>query len=93
ILSGDLSVLRFADPRLHAQTNCVEINYRILCIRGRTVIADIKEKHHVRFFFLPELIEFLKQHNMEIQHFCRWMHLDEPPSTDDWNACIVARKC
>ncbi|MFH1481502.1 MAG: class I SAM-dependent methyltransferase, partial [Pseudomonadota bacterium] len=46
ILSGDLSVLRFADPRLHAQTNCVEINYRILCIRGRTVIADIKEKHH-----------------------------------------------
>jgi SAM-dependent methyltransferase len=91
ILSGDLRVLRFAEPALHAEAKRVDIHYRVLGIRGRTVTADIREKHEVRFFTVPEIKAFLEHHNMEMLHICKWMEIDRPPAAPEWNACVVAR--
>ncbi|MFH1350090.1 MAG: hypothetical protein ABII26_04050 [Pseudomonadota bacterium] len=78
--------------RIFSALKGVEVNYRVLCLRDRRLIADITEKHQVRFLFLPEINEFLGHHNMKMLHFCKWMQLDGHPSGANWNACVVACK-
>ena len=90
-VSGDLSVLRFAEPVLDTYANRVHVKYRVLYQKGRTMIADIVETHEVRFFFWPEIMEFLRHHHMEKLHFCEWMRLDGNPGERNWNVCVVAR--
>ena len=88
---GEVQIIRFARPSLRLNANRVDIDYRVLAIREGQVTADIRENHQVRFFFLPELMQFLTDHDMKVLHFCKWMKQDTPPDSD-WNACVVAGK-
>lgn len=92
VVSGDLSILRFADPVLRVEANRVDIDYRVLCLDKDRVAADIRERHEVRFFSLPEIEEFLRPHGLEVIRFCKWLQPESPPEEPHWNACAVARR-
>ena len=92
VVTDKVEVLRFAEPLLDHRSHRVAVHYRVLCLRGRRVLADVEENHEVRFFFRPEILEALREHGLKKLHLCEWMRLDVSPSRKTWNACVVVRK-
>ncbi|MCR9140739.1 MAG: class I SAM-dependent methyltransferase [bacterium] len=85
-------VTRLAEPELHAERNIVDVNYEVIVKdRASGAVEAVKETHHMRYLFTPELEFFLKQAGFsEILHSEEWMTGDAP-STETWGVVFVAR--
>ena len=90
--SDEISVIRLAEPVLHENENVVDVNYTVI-IRDKSTkeVDELKEKHSMRYYFKPELIELLKQSGFELLKMEEWV-TGAPPSKDTWGVNIVARK-
>jgi SAM-dependent methyltransferase len=87
-----MEVTRTANPVLHDQTNVVDVNYSVLVqADGELRAEEIRETHRMRYFFLPELAQFLRKTSFELLHAEEWI-TRRPPSVDTWGVCVVARK-
>jgi SAM-dependent methyltransferase len=87
-----LEVTRMAEPTLHDQTNIVDVNYTVFAKSHAEVRTDeVREIHRMRYFFLPELAQFLRESGFELVRAEEWL-TRRPPSVDTWSLCVVARK-
>jgi SAM-dependent methyltransferase len=87
-----LEVTRTAEPVLHDQTNVVDVNYTIMArAQGELRAEEIRETHRMRYFFLPELAQFLRESGFDLVHAEEWV-TRKPPSVDTWGVCVVARQ-
>ena len=87
----EASVLRIAEPTLHANRNVVDVNYTLWVknqIDDRVEI--IRETHHMRYLFRPEIELLAKQADLEILETREWMTGREP-GLDTWSVYFVLR--
>lgn len=82
-------ILRIAEPKMHLNDNIVEVNYN-LHVKQKTLISEVselKEQHKMRYFFIPELMQFCHE-NFILKDSFSWMK-KTPPDFSDWNAVSV----
>jgi SAM-dependent methyltransferase len=85
------AVVRVAEPTIHSGDNIVDVDYTILVRDIATGVTDeLRERHRMRYFFLPELDLLAARSGMQIIAVHEWMKKTEPGLTT-WNACVVAR--
>ena len=49
------------------------------------------EKHHLRFFYVQEMIDLLCMAGFEVLESCPFMKDSERPGAGDWNVSFVIR--
>jgi hypothetical protein len=90
IIEQAMEIKRVARPKMLENSNCVEVNYD-MTIHDKTTgnIEEFAECHRVRYLFLPEIEEFLRQAGMNLVFLYGWM-TEEKPGTDTWSGCCGA---
>jgi SAM-dependent methyltransferase len=91
-LSDDSTIVdRTAEPVIHPNTNVVDVNYTVVVTDRTTGIADeLRETHHMRYLFSPEIEAALSAAAMTLIDSRAWMS-EERPGFDSWGACFVGR--
>lgn len=85
-------LIRYADPVMHANTDVVDVNYDILIINKTTGVTEqIKEVHHMRYYFEPELEYMLKQTGFELVACVEGKSMRRP-DYQSWTAYFCAIK-
>jgi len=84
-------VHRIAEPVVHAEKNVVDVNYTV-SVTDRITGAkeELRETHHMRYLFSPEIEAALAAAGMTLIASHAWMS-NEPPGFDSWGACFVGR--
>lgn len=91
-LSNDeIEVARYAEPFHRSDENVVDVNYRVIVKDRSGKEHEIREKHSMRYFFLPEIKLFLEFSGLKFIDSFEWMKLS-PLTEDSWNALVVAGK-
>lgn len=88
----DYRIIRTAQPVMHPNQNIVDVNYNIYVIEKETdKVEEIREKHCMRYFFLPEVEIMLKNAGfiLESTYDCNTL---EEPDYDSWTTYFIARK-
>lgn len=89
IADKEIEVLRIAEPEIHFQRNVVDVNYEVHVKKlDDSSIQIIKEKHPMRYFFLPELEYFLSQEGFKIVSVNEWLNFS-PLLPKSWNGLII----
>lgn len=91
VQEGATRVIRLAQPELDTLGNRVDVHYRLMILRGQSVIAEMQETHHMRYFFKPEIELFLELAGFDLEAFGAVGDWQNPPSERTWNAMLVAR--
>ena len=82
---------RIARPEIHANTNIVDVNYEMLVTDKKTnSLHTIEESHHMRYFFKPELEQFLQIAGFELID-CADCNTLKVPDFNSWTAYFVAK--
>lgn len=88
----NIDVLRIAEPVLHPNENIVDVNYTVLITdRLERITEEIKESHHMRYFFRPELELMLNQTGFDLVADREWLTGQQLDFTT-WFGTFVARK-
>ena len=92
IQGGDLEVTRIAEPELRTEVNQVTVNYHIFLRNRKTAeVSEVREAHHMRYLFLPELEMLLSANGLKMLTTGSWCS-DRPAARDTWYVHAVARK-
>jgi len=86
-----LRVMRFAHPHLDTLRHTCEVHYRLLVLRGRELVDEVKEVHVVRYFFPQELRHYLEERGFRLLKLCPFMDLEGEPSEHTWNVMAIAK--
>jgi len=71
--------------------NCVEVNYEVHVHDKRTQKVDVlRERHCMRYLFLPEIRELFSRYDMEMIVSCEWL-TDNEPGVTTWNLIVGGR--
>lgn len=86
-------VKRCADPKFNINQDTVDISYKNTVLNKNTgLIKVIKEKHTMRYFFLPELYLMLAIAGFKVLKSLKWMSFKEGVNENSWSAVIIAKK-
>lgn len=86
-----ISVSRVAEPVIYHETNIVDVNYTVFVKEKlNEQYEEIKETHKMRYFFTPELSNFLVEKKISILFSAEWMS-DKAPGFDTWGVYFVAK--
>lgn len=92
-LEDDLIRLtRIAEPACDPNENTVDVNYLILVENKQSNhLERLVETHRMRYFFKPELEQFLENAGFESLGIHEW--LTQKPATDkSWSSVLIARR-
>jgi SAM-dependent methyltransferase len=69
-----ISITRIAEPTMHANGNLVDVNYQVF-VRDKSNgdVAELRESHHMRYLFRPEVELFLKEAGFSLVESAEWM--------------------
>jgi len=82
---------RIAEPVIHPNTNVVDVNYTVTVTdRATGTTEELRETHHMRYLFSPEIEAALSVAGMTMIDSRAWMS-EERPGFDSWGACFVGR--
>jgi SAM-dependent methyltransferase len=86
-----IHVTRTAIPELYSNENRVDVNYQ-LAIRDKATgeIEEVRETHHMRYLFTPEVAKLFDDNDMEMVFSCEWM-TEREPDFDTWGVCFGGR--
>lgn len=85
-------VTRLAEPVIRDAENVVDVNYNLFVLdRATGVTTELREKHEMRYLFLPEIDHLLAVHGFVRERAEEWM-TGKCPSLESWGVCVVARK-
>jgi SAM-dependent methyltransferase len=86
-----IEVVRIAEPEMLVNKNCVDVAYTLFVKNTETgSVHEIKERHRMRYFFLPEMRYFLIQAGFELLQTYAWMTARQP-SDSSWCVCFLGR--
>lgn len=67
VSDDEFKLIRIATPTLHDKTNVVDVSYHVLVISKKTgETQEINETHNMRYFFRPELEQYMKLAGFEL---------------------------
>jgi SAM-dependent methyltransferase len=88
---NDSRVIRLAEPVMHPNENTVDVNYTAVVVNKKTNCSqEIKEIHRMRYFFAPEIRDFLSQSGFEACGIAEWL-TNSKPGFHSWNVYVAAR--
>lgn len=86
------SFIRFAEPIIHPNENVVDVKYKVLVIDKQTSeTRQIEEVHSMRYYFKPELEEYLRSVGFKLIKCVDCNTLDTP-NFNSWTAYFVVQK-
>jgi SAM-dependent methyltransferase len=87
-----LSVTRIAEPVLHQEVDVVDVHFQVFVRDNASgAITEFREKHPMRYYFLPYLRAKLAAHGFDRTAFRGWLG-DHEPSLASWYAVALARR-
>ena len=79
VLTQDKEIIRFADPEMVPDQNRVDVRYNVLIKdKNRSILEEITEVHHMRYFFRPEIEIFIDDMGFETLECGEWMTRSTP---------------
>jgi SAM-dependent methyltransferase len=90
--NDEIKVTRISEPIIYENENIVDVNFELIIkdkIKNKTEV--VIEKHPMRYFFLPELIQVLNNNNIKVLNFEEFM-TKQKPSFNTWGVCCIAKK-
>lgn len=93
VLADDgIQVTRIAQPQLHAEKNVVDVNYHVLLTDPASgSYRELRETHHMRYLFNPEVELGLSCAGFESPVAMEWLS-NQPLGLSSWNAVFIAHK-
>jgi SAM-dependent methyltransferase len=88
---GQIRTIRMVTPQLNPRRQIVTVKYDILEIRDKKVLAEVRESHTMRFFFIPELKLSLEDAGFKMIKVFPFMNASRQPRQGDWNISVIAR--
>lgn len=86
---SNIHVTRIAEPVIHYNENVVDVNYEVLILDKETKQTEIiKEKHSMRYFFLPEIFALAEKLGFEVKAAEEWVS-GKNLSEETWGSCVV----
>lgn len=85
----EIEVTRIAEPVMYPNANVVDVNYHVFIkdkLEGR--YEEVKETHHMRYLFMPEIEMLLIAEGLELIHCEQWL-TGKKPGFDTWGACFI----
>ncbi len=89
--SGDERILRFTEPQIDAIHHTVNVNFKVLKLKGDRLNSETAESHKVRFFYPQEIKYFLQVAGFTDIRFCPILKIDSQLSTYDRDMTIIAQ--
>lgn len=88
----EIKVTRIAEPEMHVNENTVDVNYTVFIeVKTSMLVEQVKEKHQMRYLFLPELVCFAGADTWSDFKSYGWMKL-QALHQDDWSGFMVTTK-
>jgi SAM-dependent methyltransferase len=85
-----ITVVRSAEPVLHPNRNCVDVNYHVLITDKESgSVQELRETHTMRYLFSPEVELLLSASGLELRGSAEFM-TNKPLGLDTWTAVFVA---
>lgn len=86
-------VIRSARADLDLKKHHCLVHYHLLVEREDGSLAEeFKEDHLMRYFYRPEIENFLSSSGLKFLHLSAFGDLDKPAGPDTWNVFLVAKK-
>ncbi len=86
-------VRRFATPKINFSQDTVDIDYKNAVLNKKSGLTKVfRERHTLRYFFLPELYLMLGTAGFRVIKCLQWMSFKKGLSEDSWSGVIIARK-
>jgi len=87
---GQIHVIRLAEPVMHANKNTVDVNYTVWIKNKKTLqTEEIRETHHMRYWFLPEINYLLQKEGFNVLDNGEWMTRKKLNFTT-WSGYMIA---
>lgn len=83
-------VLRLVTPELDSLRHVVNINYRVLEIKGDRVLSDVSETHRMRYLFPMETKYFLETAGFRDIGLDPFEDMGRELTPNDWNMLVTA---
>lgn len=91
-VTGDgLRIVRFVQPELDAFHHLCKSHYHLIVTRGNRIVEEVRETHHVRYFFPQEIVHYLEEASFEVLQISPFPSLEGDVNETTWNAIAVAR--
>ena len=89
-LNNGEKIIRFTNPEIDILNHTVEVNFKVLRVKGNTLEETI-ETHPMRFLFPQEIKYFLEVAGFKQVDFYPFLELNRNLTEKDWNMMVVAR--
>lgn len=87
-----IRLTRIAEPVCYPNENAVDVNYLILIENKQSnQLERLAETHRMRYFFKPELEQFLENAGFDSLGIHEWL-TQEPATDKSWSAVLIARR-
>ena len=87
-----LEIKRISNPTLYPNKNTVDVNFDVqIKNKADLSIHNVIEIHKMRYFFMPEIINFANQIGFSVLDAFEWM-TDKKLSFNSWNGIVVLKK-
>lgn len=93
VYDANFRIRRAAVPKINFDENTVDVDYKnaiLNKINGRA--CAFRERHKMRYFFLPELDFMLRNAGFKIIKGLKWMSFKEGLSPKSWSGVIIAER-
>ncbi len=87
----DGQVIRSVRTSLDSFAHRADVSYRVWRLRGKEVVAEMREEHAMRFFFPQELALLFEMEGMELVELRAFGDADALPTEETWNVLAVGR--
>lgn len=90
IEEGGGTVVRFSNGSLDIRHQLCTVDFRVRRLESGTVVAEMEERHEMRYFFPLELELFLGTSDLSLLRLSAFPELDAEPDETSWNVLAVA---
>lgn len=87
----DGQVIRSVRTHLDSFAHRADVSYRVWRLRGKEVVADMKETHSMRFFFPQELALFFEDAGLKLLDLSAFDSVAAQPTDSTWTVLAVGR--
>ena len=88
----NVQLTRITEPKMDANSNTVDVNFELIVQPMATnEVKVLKEKHVMRYSFIPELTFLVEKHGLTILDTFKWMTQD-PLDFTSWNGVMIVKK-
>ena len=83
-------VIRVSSTTLDIEKHTAEITFKLWTIANDKFVDEVREIHHLRYFFPQEFSLYLSSAGFKLESISEFPYTDKPISNTSWNALAIA---